>query len=77
MSGMSASSSAGRYEDLCVQLENVAEALTDRSIDLLQSALAAGGNEHPGEEKQLAKAQRAVGKAVQILRALDGDLPVS
>lgn len=62
----------GRYEDLCVQLENVAEALTDRSIDLLQSALESGAHEHPGEEKQLAKAQRAVGKAVQILRAIDG-----
>lgn len=59
------------YEDLCVQLENVAEALTDRSIDVLQTALEAGGAEHPGEEKQLAKAQRAVGKALQILRALD------
>ncbi len=68
---MTPPASGGRYEDLCVQLDNVAEALTDRSIDLLQSALAAGGVEHPGEEKQLAKAQRAVGKAVQILRALD------
>lgn len=59
------------YEDLCVQLENVAEALTDRSIDVLQTAIEAGAPAHPGEEKQLAKAQRAVDKAVQILRALD------
>ncbi len=68
---MSAHRRAGRYEDLCVQLENVAEALTDRSIDILQSALDAGAVEHPGEEKQLAKAQRAVGKALQILQTLD------
>ncbi|WP_436795960.1 hypothetical protein [Actinospongicola halichondriae] len=71
MSGMSAHGGRARYEDLCVQLENVGEALTDRSIDILQSALEAGAPEHPGEEKQLAKAQRAVGKALQILRALD------
>lgn len=71
MSATSSHHGGPRYEDLCVQLENVAEALTDRSIDILQSALAAGANEHPGEEKQLAKAQRAVGKAIQVLRALD------
>ncbi len=62
-----------RYDDLCAQLESVAEALTDRSIDVLRSAMESGATEHPGEEKQLAKAQRAVGKAAQILRALDGD----
>jgi hypothetical protein len=71
MSGMSSAGAAGRYDDLCVQLENVAEALTDRSIDLLRSAIEAGATEHPGEEKHLARAQRAVGKAIQILRALD------
>ncbi len=70
MSGMSSRGGGPRYEDLCVQLENVAEALTDRSIDILQSALESGAQEHPGEEKQLAKAQRAVGKAIQVLRGL-------
>lgn len=70
---MPARGAGHRYEDLCTQLENVAEALTDRSIDVLQTALENGAAEHPGEEKQLAKAQRAVGKALQILRALDED----
>ncbi len=71
MSGSSPKPARGRYEDLCVQLENVAEALTDRSIDVLHRAIDAGASEHPGEEKQLAKAQRSVGKAIQVLRSLD------
>lgn len=70
---MSVARGAPRYDDLSAQLESVAEALTDRSIDVLRSAMESGASEHPGEEKQLAKAQRAVGKAIQILQALDGD----
>lgn len=71
---MTAARGGPRYDDLCAQLESVAEALTDRSIDVLRSAMEAGATGHPAEEKQLAKAQRAVGKAIQVLKAIDGDV---
>lgn len=60
------------YEDLCSQLESVGEALTDRSIAVLRDAIESGADAPPGVEKQLARAQRAVDKAIHILRALDG-----
>ena len=71
MRAVSWSGQAGQYEDLCVQLETIADVLVDRSIESLREAIEAGGHEHPAEEKQLAKAQRSIAKAVQILRSLD------
>ena len=59
------------YEDLAGQLESIAEALTDRSIETLRSAIEDGADAHPAEEKQLARAQRSIDKAIRILRALD------
>lgn len=58
-------------DDLCSQLETIAETLTDRSIDHLRAAIADGATTHPRAEKELAKAQRAIDKAIRILRALD------
>lgn len=59
------------YEDLAGQLESIAEALTDRSIDALRAAIEDGADAHPAEEKQLARAQRSIDKAARILRELD------
>ena len=61
------------YEDLCSQLESVGEALTDRSIAALRAAIDEGADTHPAEEKELAKAQRSIDKAIRILRALDDE----
>lgn len=60
-----------RYDDLCSQLESIGEALTDRSIETLRAAIEDGADAHPAEEKALARAQRAIDKAVRILRELD------
>lgn len=60
------------YEDLCSQLESIGEALTERSIETLRSAIEDGADVHPVEEKQLARAQRSIDKAIRILRELDG-----
>lgn len=62
----------GEYADLCHQLESIGEALTDRSIEALRSAIEDGADAHPAEEKALARAQRAIDKAIRILRDLDG-----
>ena len=59
------------YEDLCDQLESIGDALTERSIETLQAAIRDGADAHPAEEKALARAQRAIDKAVHILRSLD------
>ncbi len=59
------------YEDLASQLESIAEALTDRSIETLRAAIEDGADAHPAEEKQLARAQRSIDKAISILRAID------
>jgi hypothetical protein len=61
------------YEDLCSQLESIGEALTERSIETLQSAIRDGADAHPPEEKALARAQRSIDKAIHILRSLDAD----
>lgn len=62
----------GDHDDLCRQLESIGEALTDRSIEALRSAIEDGAEAHPAEEKALARAQRAIDKAIRILRDLDG-----
>ncbi len=59
------------YGDLAGQLESIAEALTERSIETLRSAIEDGADAHPAEEKQLARAQRSIDKAIRILRSLD------
>ena len=59
------------HQDLVAQLESVAEALTDRAIEVLRRAIEDGATEKPPEEKELVRAQRAVDKALRILRALD------
>ena len=49
----------------------MAEALTDRAIELLRTAIEEGATEKPPAEKELVRAQRAVDKALRILRDLD------
>jgi hypothetical protein len=62
------------HSDLVAQLESVADALTDRAIEVLRTAIEEGAVDKPAEEKELVRAQRAVDKAVRILRTLDGSL---
>ena len=60
------------HDEICAQLETIVETLTDRSIERLRAAIADGATERPRDEKEIAKAQRAIDKAIRILRALDG-----
>lgn len=59
------------YADLRQRLEDVAEALTDRSIERLRASLASGEDRVPDEEKELTRARRSIEKAIAILRRLD------
>jgi hypothetical protein len=60
-------------EDLRLRLEDIAEALADRALDLLHAASAEagrGGTPDPAalaEEKRLTRARRAVEKAAHLL----------
>lgn len=65
------------YDELCRRLEDIAEALTDRSIDRLRASLEDGGHAWPDEEKQLTRARRSIEKAVSILRRLDEPAPAA
>ncbi len=59
------------YQDLRIQLENVAEQLGDRIIDALRVALEGGAERRPPEEKVLSRARTAAEKAARLLATLE------
>ncbi len=62
---------AGEFDDIRARLETISEELTDLSIQRLKESIDAGGGELPVDEKRLARARRAVDKAVGVLREPD------
>jgi len=62
---------AGEFDHIRQRLEVISEELADLSIERLKESIDAGGNELPVDEKRLARARRAVEKAIGILREPD------
>ena len=62
---------AGEFDDIRARLETISDELTDLSIQRLKESIDAGGGELPVDEKRLARARRAVEKAIGILREPD------
>ena len=62
---------AGEFDEIRTRLETISDELTDLSIQRLKESIDAGGGELPVDEKRLARARRAVDKAVGILREPD------
>ncbi len=62
---------AGEFDDIRGRLEAISEELADLSIERLKESIDAGGTELPVDEKRLARARRAVEKAIGILREPD------
>ena len=62
---------AGEFDDIRGRLEVISEELADLSIQRLKESIDAGGDELPVDEKRLARARRAVEKAIGILREPD------
>ena len=62
---------AGEFDDIRGRLETISEELADLSIQRLKESIDAGGDELPVDEKRLARARRAVEKAIGILREPD------
>lgn len=58
---------AGDFQDIRRRLEAIAEELADLGMERLRESIDAGGYERPVDERRLARARRAVEKAVSIL----------
>jgi hypothetical protein len=62
---------AGEFDDIRGRLEVISEELADLGIERLKASIDAGGDELPVDERRLARARRAVEKAIGILREPD------
>ncbi|MEP6661689.1 MAG: hypothetical protein ABJD24_17380 [Acidimicrobiales bacterium] len=62
---------AGEFEDIRMRLESISEELADLAIVRLRESIDAGGHELPVDERRLARARRAVEKAISVLREPD------
>ena len=62
---------AGEFDDIRARLETISEELADLALERLRESIDAGGGELPVDERRLARARRAVEKAVGILRERD------
>lgn len=58
---------AGEFDDIRDRLTAIAEELADLSLVRLRESIDAGGDELPVDERRLARARRAVLKAVTVL----------
>ena len=62
---------AGEFDHIRVRLETISEELADLAIERLRESIDNGGDELPVDERRLARARRAVEKAIGILREPD------
>lgn len=64
---------AGEFDDIRGRLELISEELADLALVRLRESIDAGGGELPVDERRLARARRAVEKAIGILSDSDLD----
>lgn len=62
---------AGEFDDIRHRLQAISEELADLAMARLRESIDAGGTELPVDEKRLARARRAVEKAITILHEPD------
>lgn len=62
---------AGEFDDIRCRLQSISEELADLTIIRLRESIDAGGDELPVDERRLAKARRAVEKAISVLGEAD------
>jgi hypothetical protein len=67
---------AGEFDDIRGLLVVISEELADLAIQRLKESIDAGGDELPVDERRLARARRAVEKAIGILREPDDAIDV-
>jgi len=59
---------AGEFDDIRHRLEAISDELADLGMARLRESIDAGGTELPVDERRLARARRAVEKAIGILK---------
>ena len=69
---MGSSPMTGTYDHLIERLESIGEEISDLGMDLLRSSIEGEVENYGNEERQLGKARRAVAKAANELRRIDG-----
>ena len=62
---------AGEFDHIRQRLEVISEELADLAMERLKESIDAGGGELPVDERRLARARRAVEKAIGVLRDPD------
>jgi hypothetical protein len=62
---------AGEFDEIRGRLEAISEELADLGMERLKESIDVGGDELPVDERRLARARRAVEKAIGILREPD------
>lgn len=62
---------AGEFDEIRARLEAISEELADLALERLRASIDAGGHELPVDERRLARARRAVEKAIGILADTD------
>jgi hypothetical protein len=62
---------AGEFDHIRARLETISEELADLGMERLKESIDAGGSELPVDERRLARARRAVERAIGILREPD------
>jgi hypothetical protein len=62
---------AGEFDDIRGRLESISEELADLTMARLRDSIDAGGHELPIDERRIARARRAVERAIGILREPD------
>ena len=62
---------AGEFDHLRTRLEAISDELADLAMVRLKESIDAGGTELPVDERRLARARRAVEKAIAVLREPD------
>ena len=63
--------SNGDYGDLVARLQDVSDAIGDRTMALLREAIESGDGARPPMEKTQSQARRAVDKAISLLAGAD------
>ena len=58
------------YDSLADRLRSILEDLDELAFDRLREAVADGATSRPASDRELAKARRAVEKAVRVLESL-------
>ena len=62
---------SGEFDDIRRRLQSISDELADLAMQRLRESIDAGGTNLPVDEKRLARARRAIEKAISVLHESD------